>query len=103
MGDGTGVGKGREIASLVLDNICQGRRRSIWCSISSVLLYDAQRDLRDLGRGDVKLYPLHKMPYCELPDEVEDGVMFCTYQSLIAKNKQSESRIDQIKVEMTLS
>ena len=36
------------------------------------------------------------MPYGELPDEVEDGVMFCTYQSLIAQNKQNERRIDQI-------
>ena len=61
-----------------------------------MLLYDAQRDLVDLGRSDVKLYPLHKMPYGELPLEVEDGVMFCTYQSLIAQNKSSERRIDQI-------
>jgi len=96
VGDGTGVGKGREIASLVLDNLQQGRRRAVWCSISTVLLYDAQRDLVDLGRSDVKLYPLHKMPYGELPHEVEDGVMFCTYQSLIAQNKQNERRIDQI-------
>ena len=44
----------------------------------------------------MKLYPLHKMPYGELPLEVEDGVMFCTYQSLIAQNKSSERRIDQI-------
>ena len=36
------------------------------------------------------------MPYGELPLEVEDGVMFCTYQSLIAQNKSSERRIDQI-------
>ena len=32
----------------------------------------------------------------ELPADVDDGVMFCTYQSLIAKNKQSEARLDQI-------
>ena len=139
VGDGTGVGKGREIASLILDNFVQGRRRAIWCSISTVLLYDAQRDLCDLGRSNVKLYPLHKvrrfaplarqalplctslsrarchacaavltppllsplrarqqMPYGELPPEVEDGVMFCTYQSLIAENKQKNRRIDQI-------
>ena len=42
VGDGTGVGKGREIASLVLDNWRHGRRRAVWCSISTVLLYDAQ-------------------------------------------------------------
>ena len=67
---------------------------SAGCSISTSLLYDCQRDLADLGRPDVPVYPLHKMPYGELPSDVEDGVMFCTYQSLIARNKQNESRLD---------
>lgn len=29
-GDGTGVGKGREIASLILDSMARGRKRHIW-------------------------------------------------------------------------
>jgi len=97
IGDGTGVGKGREIASIILDNVAQGRYRSIWVSLSTALYYDAKRDFRDLGRADINVYPLHKLPYGQLdPAEVGDGVMFCTYQSLIAQNKHSERRIDQL-------
>ena len=40
------MGKGREIASLVLDNLQQGRRRAVWCSISTVLPYDLTLALR---------------------------------------------------------
>ena len=35
-------------------------------------------------------------PYGELPADVGDGVMFCTYQSLIARNKANETRLDQL-------
>lgn len=96
IGDGTGVGKGREISGVILDNYSAGRRRHVWVSISTALYYDCQRDLADLGRANVPVYPLHKLPYGELPPEVADGVMFCTYQSLIARNKSNESRLDQI-------
>ena len=61
IGDGTGVGKGREIASIILDNVAQGRYRSIWVSLSTALFYDAKRDFRDLGRADINVYPLHKL------------------------------------------
>ncbi len=44
----------------------------------------------------IRVYPLHKMPYGDLPVDVDDGVMFCTYQSLISRNKQAESRLDQL-------
>ncbi|GFR47433.1 hypothetical protein Agub_g9153, partial [Astrephomene gubernaculifera] len=49
IGDGAGVGKGRQIAGVVLDNFARGRRRALWLSTSSDLHADAQRDLRDLG------------------------------------------------------
>ena len=29
-GDGTGVGKGREIAALILDQMARGKRRHVW-------------------------------------------------------------------------
>ena len=49
IGDGAGVGKGRQIAGIILDNYARGRRRSIWLSTSSDLHYDAERDLKALG------------------------------------------------------
>ena len=37
IGDGAGVGKGRQIAGVILDNYARGRRRAIWISTSTVL------------------------------------------------------------------
>ena len=49
IGDGAGMGKGREIAGLLAENWLQGRRKSLWVSISSDLKVDAERDLSDCG------------------------------------------------------
>lgn len=34
-GDGAGVGKGRQISGIVLDNYARGRRKSVWISTST--------------------------------------------------------------------
>ena len=49
IGDGAGVGKGRQIAGIIMDNYARGRRRAVWVSTSSDLHHDAERDLQDLG------------------------------------------------------
>ncbi len=49
LGDGTGAGKGRQSAGIILDNWLQGRRKAIWISKSDKLLEDAQRDWGALG------------------------------------------------------
>ena len=46
LGDGTGAGKGRQVAGILLDNWLQGRRRAVWISKSDKLIEDAQRDPR---------------------------------------------------------
>ncbi|MBD2513222.1 strawberry notch family protein, partial [Nostoc muscorum FACHB-395] len=38
LGDGTGAGKGRQCAGIILDNWCQERRKAIWVSKSSALI-----------------------------------------------------------------
>ncbi|MEG9474590.1 MAG: strawberry notch family protein [Sphingomonas sanguinis] len=38
LGDGTGAGKGRQIAACILDNWLQGRRRNIWVTKNAPLL-----------------------------------------------------------------
>ena len=52
LGDGTGVGKGRQSAALILDNILQGRRRALWVSENRSLMRDAVRDWTALGGPD---------------------------------------------------
>jgi len=32
LGDGAGVGKGRQLAGLIVENHCQGRKKAIWLS-----------------------------------------------------------------------
>ena len=49
LGDGTGAGKGRQVAALVLDNWLRGRKRALWLSQSDKLVEDARRDWTALG------------------------------------------------------
>ena len=51
LGDGTGAGKGRQVAGIILDNWLKGRRRALWISKSDKLIEDAQRDWSALGRS----------------------------------------------------
>jgi hypothetical protein len=52
LGDGAGVGKGRQIAGLIKEFWATGGRRVLWVSTSSDLRYDARRDLHDVhGKG----------------------------------------------------
>jgi hypothetical protein len=41
LGDGTGAGKGRQVAGIILDNWLKGRRRAVWISKSDKLIEDA--------------------------------------------------------------
>ena len=102
IGDGAGMGKGREIAGLLAENYIQGRTKSLWVSISSDLKVDAERDLGDCGisTDDVEVVALNKCPYGKLA-LADETVLFTTYASLVAKKqgggrKKNRSRLDQI-------
>jgi hypothetical protein len=84
LGDGAGVGKGRQLAGMILENWSMGRRRHVWLSVSSDLYLDALRDLRDIGAGHIKAVALHKLPY--KPIDLKEGIVFVTYSSLIASS-----------------
>ena len=54
LGDGTGIGKGRTIAGMILDNYNQGRKKSLWVTLNSSLVNDAKRDIKALfGNSDL--------------------------------------------------
>jgi hypothetical protein len=61
MGDGAGVGKGREIGAIVLDNWRRGRKRSVWVSVNKDLFWDAKRDLGALLSGDGDALPFARL------------------------------------------
>src|SRR6266849_6850181 len=58
LGDGTGAGKGRQVAGILLDNWLKGRRRAVWISKSDKLIEDAQRDWSALGQERLLITPL---------------------------------------------
>ena len=81
LGDGTGCGKGRECAGLILVNWLAGRRKAIWVSKSATLIEDAIRDWTDLGGSPADIQPLSKWKP-DQPIPMGDGILFVTYGTL---------------------
>ncbi|XP_065558003.1 protein strawberry notch homolog 1-like [Artemia franciscana] len=90
LGDGPGMGKGRTISGIILENYILKRKRILWVSVSSDLKIDAERDLRDIGANKIKLYALNKLKYADINSSangnIKKGVLFSTYASLIARS-----------------
>jgi len=62
LGDGTGAGKGRQVAGVLLDNWLRGRRRALWVSKSDKLLEDAQPPIgRRFGQERLLVTPLSRI------------------------------------------
>ena len=59
LGDGAGVGKGRQIAAIIKEEHKRSgpTTRALWLSVSNDLRYDAVRDLSDVGAKDIKVFP----------------------------------------------
>lgn len=95
IGDGTGVGKGREISGIVLDNWRRGRTKAIWISEKRGLLKDAQRDWKAIGGDPKVIVPHHGR------DKVDEasGILFTTYSLLRSESKSAKNqRKEQGKV-----
>jgi len=96
IGDGTGVGKGRESAAIILDNWMQGRRKAVWISKSDKLLEDAQRDWSALGMERLLVTPLSRFPQGK-PITLNEGILFLTYATLRSDDRgERVSRVRQI-------
>jgi tRNA1(Val) A37 N6-methylase TrmN6 len=80
-GDGTGVGKGRQISAVILDNFRQGRERAVWISESARLIADAKRDWQDIGGDPAQVFELSKYKVADAIDRPK-GVLFLTYSTL---------------------
>ncbi|ESZ77851.1 strawberry notch family protein [Mesorhizobium sp. L103C105A0] len=96
IGDGTGVGKGRESAAVILDNWMQGRRKAVWISKSDKLIEDAQRDWSALGMERLLVTPLSRFPQGR-PVTLAEGILFTTYATLRSDDRgEKVSRVKQI-------
>ncbi|MBJ7533245.1 strawberry notch family protein [Rhodomicrobium vannielii ATCC 17100] len=96
LGDGTGCGKGRQAAGILLDNWLQGRRKAIWISKSDKLLEDAQRDWSALGQEKLQIVPLTRTRQGQ-PIKLRQGILFTTYATLRSSDRGGKhSRLRQI-------
>jgi predicted RNA methylase len=96
LGDGTGAGKGRQVAGILLDNWLKGRRRAVWISKSDKLIEDAQRDWSALGMERLLVTPLSRFrqgtSIC-----LSEGILFTTYATLRSDERGEKlSRVRQI-------
>lgn len=96
LGDGTGCGKGRQIAAVIADNMAQGRVRALWLSRNDALLEDARRDWAAIGGGAHDIVPLSSWKQGEAI-RLDRGVLFTTYATLRQPARGDRpSRLDQI-------
>ncbi|KAJ9534596.1 hypothetical protein QJQ45_022183 [Haematococcus lacustris] len=128
LGDGAGVGKGRQIAALVKDFWAGGGRRALWVSTSRDLSFDAQRDLDDMDARHIQVFPkaggagrgqaagqltAHKeggrsehrgkknaLPKGSLARHFPEGVLFVTYSMLSMKGKGGASKDEDEDMDM---
>jgi 2'-5' RNA ligase len=97
IGDGTGVGKGRTVAAVLLDNWNHGRRRLIWVSENWRLVEDALRDMGGikadaLASKIMRLDKLHKKGPI-----AHEGVIFTTYDLLRSEDKKGNTTLKLVE------
>src|SRR6516164_6828726 len=96
LGDGTGAGKGRQVAGIILDNWFKGRRRALWISKSDKLIEDAERDWTSIGGYRSDIVPQSRFRQ-GASIALEEGILFTTYATLRTQAKADKpSRVQQI-------
>jgi predicted RNA methylase len=94
LGDGTGAGKGRQIAGVILDQWLRGHCRHIWISKNESLLEDARRDWSALGGLALDIQPLSQWKL-GTPVSIDRGILFVTYPTLRSGRAEC-TRLQQI-------
>jgi hypothetical protein len=106
IGDGTGVGKGREVAGIIYQNWLSGRRKAVWLSANNDLLQDSKDYLQAVAGSELGLFNLGKTK-ADKPVEAAEGVAFVTYPMLRSSGQgvkdatgkkiaDGKARIDQL-------
>ena len=93
-GDGTGIGKGREIYAFIYNEFQQGRRKAIHISASHQLCADAERDRDAVG---VPLPIVHQAQFKPIQAiAAEAGILFTTYTMLSKDFDGQQQRFKQL-------
>jgi hypothetical protein len=80
-GDGTGVGKGRTIAGIILDNWNHGRKKAVWVSEKQALIEYAKDDWSGLEQKPDTIFNFSKVNTGEAV-KAQQGIGFITYDTL---------------------
>ncbi|MDE2439462.1 MAG: strawberry notch family protein, partial [Betaproteobacteria bacterium] len=94
IGDGTGAGKGREVAAIIMDQWVRGNRKHIWISENNTLCEDAMRDWTALGGLAPDIQSIAKWKPHE-PIQMAQGILFMSYPALRSKTGD-RPRLEQI-------
>ncbi|MCC7086542.1 MAG: strawberry notch family protein [Pirellulales bacterium] len=79
-GDGTGIGKGREVYAFIYNELAQGRTKHVHISAAHQLVADAERDRSAVG---LPLRIIHQARFKTAePITADSGVLFTTYTLL---------------------
>lgn len=96
IGDGTGVGKGREVSAIIQSNWLAGRTKAVWVSLSDKLIEDARRDWTDLGGLSSDIHH-HSKIKSGASIKLPSGILFTTYATLRQASRQGKtSRLEQL-------
>jgi hypothetical protein len=95
LGDGTGAGKGRQVAGIILDQWLRGNRRHIWISKSETLIEDARRDWSALGGLPLDIQHLNQWKL-GTPIQLGEGILFLTYATLRSNRGDKGTRLRQL-------
>ena len=96
IGDGTGVGKGRQLAGIIMDNYLQGRTKAVWLSASPELINDARRDWIALGGNKDDIIDMRDTKLIKTGIQADNGILFGAY-STISHNKNKDARFKMLR------
>lgn len=94
LGDGTGAGKGRQIAACILDGSIAGRSKAIWISKNEILIEDARRDWSAIGGLAADNQALSNWKIDQAVP-FREGILFVTYPTLRSQ-RQDATRLKQL-------
>ncbi|NIJ09306.1 putative RNA methylase [Sphingomonas vulcanisoli] len=95
LADGTGAGKGRQVAAILLDQWLRGSRKHVWISKTETLLEDARRDWSSVGGLALDIQHLNQWKL-GTPIGAPEGVLFLTYATLRSNRGDKGTRLRQI-------
>lgn len=94
-GDGTGVGKGTQIAALILDNFRRGRKKAVWISEKKGLVNDAIRDWAWVGQDPKQITSIESIGAKE-DININEGILFTTYSTSIMGTSVNNGEIQEL-------